>query len=196
MLELMKQERKGTYVEKLPEDVYNDVAEGTEFSPEDISKIGGVESQHGKFDKPLQGGSARGIFQFQPETAEHLIPGSSESLSDMNTQVELMKEYLNKNKQKSIEDAYMLHQLGPTRGRKFRDAPDEANIESVIPGNIIRANPSIYEGDSVEDAKDAIQKKLDEGKMLTKDPLAMVDDQDRSPSSERFNKLKQSMKGK
>ena len=160
---LGQQERKATYVEKTPQDVYRDVAEEFEyFEPEDIAKIGGVESQHGKFNEPTQGGSARGLFQFQPETAEHLIPGSSKSLNDMNMQADLMKEYLRRNKQQKIEDAYMLHQLGPTRGRKLKNAEDSEDIRNVIPSNIIEANPSLYEGNTVEDIKKNIQKKLDE----------------------------------
>lgn len=164
-LKLLKNlDRKGTYVEKLPQDVYREVADEFEhFSPEDIAKIGGVESQHGKYNKPLQGGSARGLFQFQPETAEDLIPGSSESIDNMNTQAALMKEYLRKNKQKSIEDAYMYHQLGPRRGRKLKEADDQTAIEDIIPNRVRKANPSLYEGETVEDAKKVIQEKLDKG---------------------------------
>lgn len=182
------QEREATYVEKTPEDVYNEVSKDSEFSPEDIAKIGGVESQHGKYNKPLKGGSARGLFQFQPETAEDLIPGSSESLDDMNTQAKLMKEYLRKNKQKSIEDAYMYHQLGPGRGKKLIDAEGDADIKSVIPKSVIRANPSLYEGETVDDARKAIQKKLDKGAEdanLYKDPLGQFikSKVDRAPAS-------------
>ncbi len=200
LMELLGQEREATYVEKTPKDVYRQVAEGSGFEPEDIAKIGGVESQHGKYNEPLQGGSARGLFQFQPETAEDLIPGSSKSLDDMNTQAELMKEYLNKNKQKKIEDAYMLHQLGPTRGKKLINAEGGADIESVIPGRVIRANPSLYEGDTVEDARKAIQKKLDKGGenvKFYKDPLTELSKSDvgRKPTG-KFKKLKNMKKGK
>lgn len=190
LLELLNQERKGTYVEKLPQDVYREVAEEFEqFEPEDIAKIGGVESQHGKYSKPLQGGSARGLFQFQPDTAEYLIPGSSESLDDMNTQAALMKEYLRRNKQQKIEDAYMMHQLGPSRGRKLIEADPEQSIKEVIPRRVRRANPSLYEGDTVEDAKETIQRKLDEGGKsikFVKDPLSsLIEDEKpgRKPAS-------------
>lgn len=200
LMELLGQKREATYVEKTPKDVYQQVAKGSGFKPEDIAKIGGVESQHGKYNEPLQGGSARGLFQFQPETAEDLIPGSSKSLDDMNTQAELMKEYLNKNKQKKIEDAYMLHQLGPTRGKKLIDAEGKDDIESVIPGRVIRANPSLYEGDTVEDARKAIQKKLDAGGesvKFYKDPLTELSKSDigRKPAG-KFKKLKNMKKGK
>ena len=201
LMKLLNQERKGTYVEKLPQDVYRDVAEQfDQFEPNDIAKIGGVESQHGKYSKPLQGGSARGIFQFQPETAEYLIPGSSNTLGDMNTQAELMKEYLRRNKQDKIEDAYMLHQLGPTRGRKLRDADGEDNIKSVIPKRVIKANPSLYDGDTVEDARKTIRDKLDlagESIEFVKDPLAELIkfDISREPTG-KFEKLKNMKKRK
>lgn len=165
LLDLLKnRDRKATYVEKTPQDVYRDVAHNfDQFEPDDIAKIGGLESQHGKFDKPLQGGSARGLFQFQPETAEHLIPGSSESLSDMNTQAELMKEYLRRNDQDTIEDAYTLHNLGATGGKKLLNADDEAPIESAVSRQARAGNKGLYQGKNVGDVKKTIQKKLDEG---------------------------------
>ena len=159
-LKKLLENRKATYVEKTPDDVYNDVAEGSELSAEDIAKIGKVESQHGTFDKPLQGGSARGIFQFQPKTAEHLQPGSSDSLSDMNVQAELMKKYLARTKPESVEDAYAMHNLGPTGGRKFMEAPDDAPIESVMSGAAIRGNPNLYGVKTVGEAKARIKQKL------------------------------------
>jgi len=56
-LKKLMEGRKATFVEKTPEDVYREVAEKFDhFSPEDIAGIGGVESTHGKFDKPLEGG--------------------------------------------------------------------------------------------------------------------------------------------
>lgn len=61
------QTRKATYVEKTPNDVYNDVAAASNLTPGEVASIGGVESQHGEFDRPIKGGSARGLFQFQPE---------------------------------------------------------------------------------------------------------------------------------
>lgn len=159
------QPRKATYVEKTPTDVYSDVAqEFAQYSPEDISAIGGVESQHGKFAKPLQGGSARGLFQFQPETAEHLQPGSSESLMDMNTQADLMKKYLKQNDSETIEDAYIKHNLGPTRARKFLEASDKAAIKTVVPDRIIKANPGLYDVKTVGEAKARIKSKLDKGR--------------------------------
>lgn len=158
------QARKATYVEKTPNDVYRDVAEGSNLSPEEVASIGEVESNHGKFSKPLKGGSARGLFQFQPDTAEHLIPGSSESLLNRETQTELMKAYLEKNAANTVEEAYINHNLGPSRAKKFLQASDETPINQVIPERVIKANPGLYNVKTVGEAKQRIQQKLDKGR--------------------------------
>jgi hypothetical protein len=163
-LKKMLTNRKASYVEKTPEDVYRDVAGNFEhFEPQDIAQIGGVESQHGKYLKPLQGGSARGIFQFQPQTAEYLIPGSSKTLTDPNTQAELMKKYLEKNKMTNTEDAYAMHNLGPSRARKFLQASDDELITKVIPKHVINSNPGLYKVKTIGQAKENIRKKLAAG---------------------------------
>lgn len=156
--------RKKSYVEKTPEDVYREVAgEFEQFEPEDIAKIGGVESQHGKYNKPLRGGSATGLFQFQPRTAEYLQPGSSESLEHPSTQAELMKKYLEKNKAQSPEEAYAMHNLGPTGSRRFLEASDDTPIHKIIPKNVIKANPGLYKVKTVGEAKARIKQKLQAG---------------------------------
>jgi hypothetical protein len=163
-LQKLLQGRKATYVEKTPEDVYREVAENSpHLDTKDIAGIGGLESAHGKFNKPLQGGSAEGLFQFQPPTAEHLQPGSSDSLSDMNTQSSLMTKYLDKNEQETPESAYALHNLGPTRGQKFLQASDKDLVSSVIPARIIRANPGLYNVKTVAEARELIKKQLNKG---------------------------------
>lgn len=151
-------------MEKTPNDVYRDVAEGSALSADEVAAIGGLESQHGKFDRPLKGGSARGLFQFQPETAEHLEEGSSEDLHDLDTQAKLMKLYLEKNKVENVEDAFTKHNLGPGRGSKFIDAPDDTPIIDVIPFRIIRANPGLYNVKTVGEARQKIKEKLAQGK--------------------------------
>lgn len=156
--------RKETYIEKTPEDVYREVAENSEhFSPEDISQLGGLESQHGKYEKPFAGGSARGLFQFQPATAEDLVPGSSENLNDRNVQSELMSKYLEQNNQETPESAFTMHNLGPGRGKIFLDAPDHELVKNVIPARVIRANPSLYNVKTVGEARDIIKKRLQAG---------------------------------
>lgn len=168
--------RTATYVEKTPEDVYRDVASDEEIilSPEDIGAIGGMESEHGKFHKPIQGGSARGLFQFQPRTAEDLIPGSSESLEDMNTQAELMKKYLKKNDPKNLQEAYLQHNIGRTGAKRFQAADDSDMAEDVISGPSIRGNKNLYEGKSVEEIKQLLKEKL-EGEKEKVRPLSILD---------------------
>ena len=163
-LKKMLSDRKASYVEKTPQDVYREVAGGFEqFEPEDIAKIGGVESQHGKYNKPLKGGSATGLFQFQPKTAEYLQPGSSESLENINTQADLMKKYLEKNKAQSPEEAYAMHNLGPTGSRRFLEASDDTPINKIIPKAVIKANPGLYKVKTVGEAKARIKEKLKSG---------------------------------
>lgn len=163
-LKKLLENRKKTYVERTPNDIYRDVASASNLEPDEVAAIGGVESQHGKFDRPLMGGSAQGLFQFQPDTAEYLSPGSSESLSDLDTQSKLMKLYLQKNKVESAEDAFIKHNLGPTRGAKLLSAPDEALVSSVVPARVIRANPGLYNVKTVGEAKQKIKDKLKAGK--------------------------------
>jgi hypothetical protein len=151
-------------VEKTPNDVYRDVGLDAGLPADDIASIGGLESKHGKYNEPMQGGSARGLFQFQPETAEHLIPGSSDSLEDLDTQSKLMKLYLKKNEIDNIEDAFAKHNLGPGRGEKFISAPDDALISSVIPERVIRSNPSLYNVKTVGEAKKIIKDRLSKEK--------------------------------
>lgn len=163
-LRKLLENRKDTYVEKTPNDIYQDVGSGSDLSSEDVAAIGGLESQHGKYDQPMQGGSARGLFQFQPNTAEHLDPGSSENLDDLDTQSKLMKLYLNKNKVDSAEDAFVKHNLGPGRGNKFMEAPDDTPITSVLPARVIRSNSSLYNVKTVGEARQKIKEKLNEGR--------------------------------
>ena len=156
--------RKETYAEKTTNDVYKDVGQDSGLPAEDIAAIGGLESEHGKYNKPMKGGSAEGLFQFQPDTAEHLDKGSSKSLDDMNTQSKLMKLYLDKNKVDNVEDAFVKHNLGPGRGEKFMSAADHELVASVIPANVIRANPSLYNVKTIGEARKKIKDRLNAGR--------------------------------
>lgn len=151
-------------MEKTPSDVYNEVSASTDLDPDEVAAIGGLESQHGKFNKPLKGGSATGLFQFQPKTAEYLEEGSSENLADFNTQAQLMKKYLERNKIKSMEDAFIKHNLGSRRGNKFMAVDDDTPISEVLPSNVIKANQGLYGGKTVGEAKQKIKEKLEKGK--------------------------------
>jgi hypothetical protein len=175
-LNKLMQGRKKSYVEKTPEDVYREVAgEFEHFEPEDIAQIGGVESQHGKYNKPLRGGSATGLFQFQPKTAEYLQPGSSETLENPSTQAELMKKYLEKNKAQSPEEAYAMHNLGPTGSRKFLEASDDMPINKIIPKRVIKANPGLYNVKTVGEAKARIKNKLAAGEKSAEMTTSILD---------------------
>lgn len=157
------QNRKATYVEKTPSDVYRDVGLESGLPAEDVAAIGGLESEHGKFDSPIEGGSARGLFQFQPGTAEDLEAGSSDSLGDLDTQSKLMKLYLDKNKVDNAEDAFIKHNLGGTGGAKFMAAPDDALVSDIVPERVIAANP-IYKVKTVGEARKLIKEKLNAGR--------------------------------
>jgi hypothetical protein len=158
------QNRKATYVEKTPSDVYRDVGLDSGLPAEDVAAIGGLESQHGKFNSPLEGGSAEGLFQFQPETAEDLETGSSDSLGDLDTQSKLMKLSLEKGNTENVEDAFVKHNLGNSRGSKFMSAPDDALVASVIPRRVIAANAGLYGVKTVGEARQRIKQKLAEGR--------------------------------
>lgn len=167
--ELLKK-REATYVEKTPQDVYRDVAHDFDnLTPEDIAAIGKLESEHGKYQEPLQGGSARGLFQFQPNSAEHLIPGSSESLSDRNTQAELLKKNLKHNAPESVEDAYLMHNLGRSGGKRIINADDEVKLKKLISNSALKGNSGLYgEAKTVGDVKEKIKKKIKKAKESTK----------------------------
>ena len=163
--ELLK-DRTATYVEKTPEDVYREVAADPEnnLSVEEVAAIGGMESSHGKFRKPIQGGSATGLFQFQPRTAEDLIKGSSENLDDFNTQAELMKALLKKNNPENLEEAYLQHNLGKRGARKFLSKDDEDMAEKAVSKAVIEGNENIYKGKKVKKIKELLKTKLEENK--------------------------------
>jgi len=53
--------------------MYEEIAAASEFlKPEDIAGLAGVESEFGKYDKPMVGGRARGTFQMMPNTIKYL----------------------------------------------------------------------------------------------------------------------------
>ena len=152
--------------------MYNQIAEKTGMSPEDVSSIGGLESQHGKYEQNMAGSSAKGIMQVMPRLAKTLRPESQKTLNDYNTQAELASDIINLNaptiKQIKLNsellDNYVMYNLGKGRGKKFLQATDETPIEQVLPENIIRMNPKLYKHKTVGDAKKAIRMNLDQAK--------------------------------
>ena len=162
-LRKLLEDRKATYVEKTPNDVYRDVAHNFDnFEASDIAAIGGTESSHGKFEEPIQGGSARGLFQIQPRTAEELIPGSSKTILDHNTQADLMKELLKRNNPENIEDAYLMHNLGKSGGKKVIGADDDQKASEVISSAAINSNKNLYKDKNIGKIKELLKKKLAE----------------------------------
>ena len=175
ILKKLLKSRKATYVEKTPSDVYREVAEEfDQFDPEDIAAIGGLESQHGKYEKPLKGGSARGLFQFLPKTAEYLIPESSKTIKDRNTQSALMRAYLKKTKAKTPEEAYIKHNLGSAGGRKFLSADENTPVDQVLSKKVIKSNSGLYKGKTVKEAKQTIRDKLEEAKRTSDLPFSVL----------------------
>ncbi len=153
-----------TYVERTTNDIYRDIGIKTGLTAEDIAAIGGLESKHGKYDRPMQGGSARGLFQFQPKTAEHLVKGSSKTLKSLDTQAKLMVLYIEQNGVTSALDAFVKHNLGPSRGKKFLEACGTRLVTSIIPIRVIRANSSLYGVKTIREARLRIKKSLSEGR--------------------------------
>jgi len=101
-------------------------------------------------------------YTYQPKTAEGLAKGSSESLSDMNTQADLMKKNLKMNQPEDLEDAYVMHNLGRTGGRKFINATDDTPIKHVLSKEAIQGNEGLYGVKTVGEARAKIRAKLNE----------------------------------
>jgi len=162
---LLEKQNRDEYVTRNVEDVYNAVAEKTGRTPEEIAKIGGVESQHGKYSENMAGSRAKGLFQLMPAVLRSLgIEGDPESY---NTQEDAMVKLTEENQRKlggkpSIEDLYILHNQGLGRGKKIINAPDEEPIEKILPTNVIESNPRLYKGLTVGQSKDSIKQMLDE----------------------------------
>jgi hypothetical protein len=157
------------YVEKTPEDIYRGISERTDIPKEDIAKIGGVESQHGKYTKNMGGGSASGVMQVMPRLFKTMNPDSKEVLDDSNTQESIASDIINMNtptikelsKTGGVLNDYVMYNLGKGTGKKFLKAKDEDSIASVLPAHIIKANPKLYKYKTVGEARKAMGQMLD-----------------------------------
>lgn len=164
LLQLIQDQQRDDYVTKEIEDVYNAVAQKTGRTPEEIAKIGGIESQHGKYINNMAGSRAKGLFQLMPQTIKDLSSnGSPESL---NTQEDVMIKLLQENQEKlgkdsSIEDLYLLHNQGLGKGKKLITASGDEPIENIISRRIINANPALYKDKTVGEAKESIKNMMD-----------------------------------
>jgi hypothetical protein len=166
LLELLQAPDRDDYVTKDVEDVYNTVAKETGRTPEEIAKIGGVESQHGKYLKNMTGSSATGIFQLMPNIIKRLkVKGSPDAMA---TQEEAMTKLTNEHQDKmgrdnlSVEDLYLLHNQGLPVGKRLIAAPDETPVENILSSKIIESNPRLYKDKTVGGAKSEISRMLEE----------------------------------
>lgn len=178
MLEKLKKllgvQERSNYVEKRPQDVYRQIAEETPLSKEEAAMIGGVESQHGKYEDNMAGSSAKGIMQIMPQLAKVIKPGSEEVLKDRNVQAEIASEFINlntptikeiaqnKNKVPDVVDQYLMYNLGQGRGKKFLQADGSTKITDILPAKVIKANPKLYNYKTVGEARNAIKGFLEE----------------------------------
>lgn len=174
LMKLLTAKERENYVEKTPKDIYRGISQKTGLSKEDVAKIGGVESQHGKYTKNMTGGSASGTMQIMPRLAKALRPGSEKVLNDSNTQEQIASDFLNlntptikeiassSNREPSIIDQYAMYNLGMGRGKKFLKAKDTDLVSDILPANVIEKNAKFYKGKTVGEARKAMQQMLDE----------------------------------
>lgn len=166
ILELLNSEREN-YVERDVEDLYNMVSQRTGVPVETVAAIGGIESTHGKFEENPRS-NAKGVFQTMPAMIKALYPEGQESPKSFTTQEEVMTGLLNATLKKlgkdvSPEDMYLKHNLGSGKFRKLSSlAPDEP-VEKVLPKQVVRANKELFQGKSLDEVRDFIEKKLNKG---------------------------------
>lgn len=164
---LLKDQERDNYVEKEIEDIYNTIAEKTGRTPEEISKIGGIESQHGKYTNNMAGSRAKGLFQIMPQIAKDL-GFADKPIESLNTQEDIMSNLINEHQNKlgsdlSIEDLYLLHNQGLGKGKQLIKSPDSQKTDKILSKKIIESNPRLYKDKTVGESKDEIKKMLDEG---------------------------------
>lgn len=172
ILKMIQAKERENYVEKRPEDVYRGIAERTDLSKEDAASIGGVESQHGKYNTSKRS-SAKGIMQIMPKLAESMKPGSSKNLEDRNVQQDVASDVLNMNDpsikeirdgKANIVDQYLMYNLGEGAGKRFLSADENSSVQDVLPSKVIKANPKLYKHATVGEARKAIKGILEAGK--------------------------------
>lgn len=167
LLELLQKQNRDNYVERSVEDLYNSVAEKTGYTPEEIAQIGGVESQHGKYEKNFAGSRAKGVFQLMPAIIKALKPEGLKSPNSFSTQEDVMIDLLNDTKKKlgddvSIEDTYLRHNLGSGAAKRLMKAPTSSQTYAVLPEKVIESNAKLYKDRSIAEAKDNLRQLLKE----------------------------------
>ena len=176
--------------------MYEDVATKSSLTPEEIAGIAGVESEFGKYNQPLKGGSARGTFQLMPNTIKYLQERLSSQGSEKETNPlreearltgELMKQHeqeLGKTLGEDVEispaDVYVKHNLGAGMGKKLLKAKDKTPTQDILPENIIDANPSIYKdknkAQTLKEIQNRLDKKSKEFKFENRGPLGFLEE--------------------
>lgn len=176
--------------------MYEDVAAKSSLTPEQIAGIAGVESEFGKYDKPLKGGSARGTFQLMPNTIKYLqerlsIQGSEREPNPLREEARLTSELMRQHEKElrktlkgeieiTPEDVYVKHNLGAGMGKKLLKAKDETLTSDILPEKVIEANPSIYKDKNKAQTLKEIQKRLDrkskEFKFEDRGPLGFLEE--------------------
>jgi hypothetical protein len=171
---LLGAKERENYVEMRPQDLYRGIAENTDLTKEEVAMIGGVESQHGKYLDNMAGSSAKGHMQIMPRLAQVLRPGSENNLKDINVQKDVASDFLNlntptikelaadANRKADVIDHYAMYNLGHGRGKKFLPAPDDMEITKVLPAQVIKANPKLYNHKTVGEAKQAMKQFLEQ----------------------------------
>lgn len=158
--------------EKTVEDVYKGISDKTGLTPEEVAQIGGVESQHGKYQDNMGGGKATGLLQIMPNLAQRIRPGTTkQELKDYNVQEEIGSDLINANAARIrqiekedyrplIEDIYAFHNLGMGRGKNFIQANDDELVSNILPQDVINSNKKLYDYQTVGEAKKAIKEFL------------------------------------
>lgn len=174
--------------------MYEDIASSSEnLSPEDIAGIAGVESEFGKYDKPMAGGRARGTFQMMPNTLKYLSERSElpREANPLREEARLMKELIPQHEMElektlgpdveiSSADIYVKHNLGQGKGKKLLKAKGRTPTDEILSQEIIEANPSIYKDKTkaqvMEEIRKRLNKKSKEFKFENRSPLGFLED--------------------
>jgi len=166
LLKLLQDQLRQDYVTKEVSDVYRGVAQKTGRTPEEIAKIGGVESNHGKYDTNFKGSKAKGLFQIMPSISS-AFKTDEIPVSNLNKQEELMSELILDNTKRSkgeipVEDLYLLHNLGLGKARKFMKSDENSPVNDILSKKIINDNDKFYKNKTVGEAKEEIKQFLEE----------------------------------
>lgn len=175
LAELLKDNKRDNYVERTVDDLYNRVSERTGVDKSTIQKIGGVESEHGKYEDNFAGSSAKGVFQLMPALIKSIKPEGLNSPKSFSTQEDVMTGYLTEIKKKlgvdvPEEELYAYHNLGYPKFQKLKRAKDSEQVAKVLPERIINANKKLYKGKTKKEAFGQIRRMLNERSARNSDP--------------------------